>query len=63
MHYNAKGIVYVSLEWVFILVEILAITLRVYSRTFLTRSIGSDDFFIVIGFVRLCWLPLCVMSS
>lgn len=53
MHYNTKGIVYVSLEWVFILVQILVITLRVYSRTFLTRSVGSDDFCIVIAFVRL----------
>lgn len=52
MHYNAKGIVYISFEWVFILVQILAVTLRVYSRAFLTRSVGSDDLFIVIGFVR-----------
>lgn len=52
MHYNTEGIVYVSLEWVFILVQILVITLRVYSRTFLTRSVGSDDFCIVIAFVR-----------
>ena len=52
MHYNTKGIVYVSLEWVFILVQILVIALRVYSRTFLTRSVGSDDFSIVIAFVR-----------
>ncbi len=52
MQYNAKGIVYVSFEWGFILVQSLVVTLRVYSRTFLTRSVGSDDLFIVIGFVR-----------
>lgn len=51
MHYNAKGIVYISIEWLFTLVQILVVTLRVYSRTFLTRSVGSDDLFIVIGFV------------
>lgn len=53
MHYNAKGTVYISLEWVFTLVQILAVTLRLYSRTFLTRSVGSDDLFIAIAFVRL----------
>ena len=52
MHYNTKGIVYVSLEWVFVLIQILVIILRLYSRTFLTRSVGSDDFSIVIAFVR-----------
>jgi hypothetical protein len=52
MQHNAKGIVYVSFEWGFILVQTLVVTLRVYSRTFLTRSVGSDDLFIVIGFVR-----------
>ena len=53
MHYNAKGIAYISFEWVFVLIQIVVITLRLYSRTFLTRSVGSDDFFIVIGFVRI----------
>jgi len=52
MQYNAKGIIYVSFEWGFVLVQTLVVTLRVYSRTFLTRSVGSDDLFIVIGFVR-----------
>lgn len=58
MHYTTKGIVYVSLEWVFVLVQFLVITLRIYSRTFLTRSVGSDDFSIVIGFVRFMLVPL-----
>jgi len=52
MQYNAKGIIYVSFEWGFVLVQTLVVTLRVYSRTFLTTSVGSDDLFIVIGFVR-----------
>ena len=52
MPFNAKGIVYITFEWIFILVQITVITLRLYSRSFLTRSIGSDDFFIVIAFVR-----------
>ena len=51
MHYNAKGIVYISFEWFFTFVQILIVTLRIYSRIFLTRSVGSDDFFIVIAFV------------
>ena len=58
MHYTTKGIVYVSLEWVFVLVQFLVITLRIYSRTFLTRSVGSDDFSIVIGFVRFMLVPI-----
>ena len=53
MNFNAKGIVYVALEWIFILVQITVITLRLYSRSILTRSIGSDDFFIVIAFVEV----------
>lgn len=52
MHHNTKGTVYISLEWIFILVQRLVITLRVYSRTFLTRSVGSDDFSTMIAFVR-----------
>ena len=52
MPYNAKGIAYVTLEWTFVSIQLTVITLRVYSRTFLTRSVGSDDFCIAIAFVR-----------
>lgn len=52
MHYNAKGIAYISYEWTLTLIELLVVPLRLYSRTFLTRSVGSDDLFILIGFVR-----------
>lgn len=45
-----------ALQWFFMLVEMLAITLRLYSRTFITRSVWSDDFFIAIGFVRFILL-------
>ena len=38
-------------EWTFTLLELLTVGLRLYSRTFLTRSVGSDDFFIVVAFV------------
>ena len=55
MNFNAKGIVYVALEWIFILVQITVITLRLYSRSILTRSMGSDDLFIVIAFVCFGW--------
>lgn len=61
MHYNARGIVFISIEWTFILIQTLVVTLRVYSRTFLTRSVGSDDFFIVIGFVR--FMPLTTLEN
>lgn len=57
MHHNAKGIALISCEWVATAIELLAVTLRLYSRTFLTRSVGSDDFFISIGFVRLVMNP------
>ena len=58
-HYNAKGIAYVSLQWTFTLIQILVISLRVYSRTLLTRSVGSDDFLIVVAFV--CSILIAVL--
>lgn len=61
MHYNTRGIVYVSIDCAFALVETIAVILRVYSRTFLTRSIGSDDFLIVIAFVR--FLPKTALTK
>lgn len=53
MPYNARGIAFISCEWILTATELIAVTLRLYSRTFLTRSVGSDDFFITIGFVCL----------
>lgn len=60
MQYNATGIAFVSCEWFFIAIELVAVTLRLYSRTFLTRSVGSDDFFLTIGFVRFALPTLLV---
>ncbi|KAL9003048.1 MAG: hypothetical protein Q9188_004060 [Gyalolechia gomerana] len=51
MQYNARGLAFISCEWILTATELIAITLRLYSRTFLTRSVGSDDFFITIGFL------------
>ncbi|KAL8890164.1 MAG: hypothetical protein Q9215_002639 [Flavoplaca cf. flavocitrina] len=51
MQYNSVGIAYVSLQWIFTAIALLAVTLRLYSRTLLTRSVGSDDFLIAIAFV------------
>ena len=53
MHYNATGIVYITFQAFFTLLEFLVVSLRIYSRIFLTRSVGSDDFSIVIAFVSL----------
>lgn len=55
MHYAAIGIAYIACEWTLFLVEFLAVVLRLHSRTFLTRSVESDDFFILIALVRTRW--------
>lgn len=41
---------------VLIFIEVIVTTLRLYSRTFLIRSVGSDEFHISIGFVRFTLL-------
>ena len=51
MQHSARGYAYVSCEWILLVIEIFAVTIRLYTRTFLTRSIGSDDFAILIAFV------------
>lgn len=51
MPYNTKGIAYVSCQWTLTLLALVIVPLRVYSRSFLTRSFGSDDFFIIIPLV------------
>ena len=56
MHYNGKGIGLIACEWFLTLFQVLAVTIRIYSRTFLTRSVGSDDFLIVLGFVRFMFI-------
>ena len=51
MQYSAAGTAYVVSAWFLVLVEFIILGIRLYSRTLLTRSVGSDDFFIVIGVV------------
>ncbi|CAO1601331.1 hypothetical protein XANCAGTX0491_004999 [Xanthoria calcicola] len=51
MQYNTRGIAYVSCQWTLTAVGTIVVALRLYSRTLLTRSVGSDDFFIAIAFI------------
>ena len=51
MQHSAAGTAYVVSAWFLVLVEFIILGIRLYSRTLLTRSVGSDDFFIVIGVV------------
>ena len=48
-----RGIYYIILAWVLTVIMLIAVGIRLYSRGVLTRSIGSDDFFIVIATVSL----------
>lgn len=59
MQYNTRGIAYLSCQWTLTAVGTIVVALRLYSRTLLTRSVGSDDFFIAIAFVRVvhCFDP------
>ena len=60
MHHNAKGIAFVYYEWNLTGIAVLAVGLRLYSRAFLTRSIGSDDFVLIPGTVCLNMTEHCV---
>ncbi|KAI9714793.1 MAG: hypothetical protein M1820_000082 [Bogoriella megaspora] len=44
-----RGVYYLILAWTFTAIMLIVVALRLYSRAFLTRSIGSDDFTITIG--------------
>ncbi|KAI9679009.1 MAG: hypothetical protein M1822_007435 [Bathelium mastoideum] len=44
-----RGTVYISVGWTLTSIMLVAVLLRLYTRTLLTRSIGSDDFAICIG--------------
>ena len=47
-----RGLYFVILSWIFSVAGALTVAVRVYSRAFLTRSIGSDDFAIIFAVVR-----------
>lgn len=51
LHYTPQGIAYICWDWISIFFELVIVSLRLYSRSMLTRSIGSDDFAIVIAAV------------
>ena len=54
--YFNRGVYYLVIGWVLTVILWFAVALRLYSRSFLTRSLGSDDVFIVVASVRsLCY--------
>ena len=48
-----RGIPYLVIGWVLTFLVLMAVVVRIYSRSLLTRSLGSDDFTIVIATVSL----------
>ena len=48
-----RGIWYMPLSWVLLTLDIIVVFFRLYSRFFLTRSAGSDDFAITIALVSI----------
>lgn len=49
-----RGPAFVAVAWVLTLVAIVVYAIRIYSRTLLTRSLGSDDFTMAFGVVSYC---------
>lgn len=48
---NHRGIAYLALAWSLTFIATTLCAIRLYSRTILTRSVGSDDFAIVFALV------------
>ena len=48
--YN-RGIYYTTIAWVLTVIALVVVAIRIYSRAFLTRSLGSDDFAILVSVV------------
>ena len=48
---NHRGIAYLVLTWGLTFIATIVCTIRLYSRTILTRSVGSDDFTILVALV------------
>lgn len=49
-YYN-RGVYYATIGWILTVLALTAVAIRIYSRTFLTRSTGSDDFAILLSAV------------
>ena len=47
-----RGIYFIAIGWPLSVVVLFVVGARFYSRYFLTRSLGSDDFFILVSSVR-----------
>lgn len=47
-----RGIPYIIVGWVLTAILLLVVAIRLYSRTCLTRSAGSDDVAIVVASVN-----------
>ena len=52
-HFTPAGAAFVSTEWAITFFSTAVVWIRLYSRAFLTRSIGSDDFAILLAWVCL----------
>lgn len=56
--YN-RGVYYLAIGWVLTSIAIIVVCTRLYSRAYITRSIGSDDYAVVISMVR----PSCPLHT
>lgn len=48
-----RDIAYLVVDWLFDIVACAVVSIRLYSRGFLTRSFGSDDFIIICAAVSI----------
>ena len=48
-----RGVYYACIGWILTIIAVAAVSIRFYSRTFLTRSVGSDDFAILVSIVSI----------
>ena len=47
-----RGLYYIIIGGILTVIALVVVVVRIYSRTFLTRSLGSDDFTILVSTVR-----------
>ncbi|KAI9696360.1 MAG: hypothetical protein M1820_008202 [Bogoriella megaspora] len=52
--FTAKGIAFIACEWSLCLIQFLVVLTRLYSRAFLTRSLGSDDIVMALVSCLIC---------
>lgn len=54
-----RGIYYEGVAWTFSGLALIAVTTRLYTRCFLTRTAGLDDIFIIVALVRKASQDVC----